>query len=217
MRLKRDKYAAASDLLLMLTADEEAGPEDGMDWLLEYRPELFRGVQYGINLDSGDINQLNGKTTSVDYEAAEKSYADFELTATDHGGHSLCLMPATPSSASPDGLVRFQAAPFRAELNAVTRASFAREAPQSDLKTQAITHNALGPNADRNALDALADSSPLANALMRTTCIPTRIEGGDANNALPETATVNVNCRILPGHSAAEVEEHIVTPWPTAK
>ena len=210
IRLKREKYAAAADLILMLTADEEAGPVDGMDWLLEHRPELFRGIQYGINLDSGDINQLNGKTTSVDYEASEKTYADFELTATDRGGHSSLPHAGNPIERLASGLTRLQAVPFPAELNAVTRSSFAREAQQADAQTRILIQAALRPTADQNALDTLANNSTDANALLRTTCVPTRIAGGEANNALPEGVTVNINCRILPGHSAAETKTHIV-------
>jgi acetylornithine deacetylase/succinyl-diaminopimelate desuccinylase-like protein len=62
---------------------------------------------------------------------------------------------------------------------------------------------------DRAAAERLA-KTPRYNALLRTTCVATRIEGGHANNALPQTARANVNCRILPGHSPEEVRQALI-------
>ena len=58
----------------------------------------------------------------------------------------------------------------------------------------------------RHALERLS-GDPADNAVMRTNCVATRLEGGHANNALPQRAQANVNCRILPGHSQEEVRQ----------
>jgi acetylornithine deacetylase/succinyl-diaminopimelate desuccinylase-like protein len=103
-----------------------------------------------------------------------------------------------------------QAAPFPAELNPITRSFFTHESESLEPPARRLADLAMAPGAGQPALEALADSSVYANALLRTTCVPTRIEGGHANNALPQSVTVNVNCRILPGHSPAEVERQLI-------
>ncbi len=82
---------------------------------------------------------------------------------------------------------------------------------QYSANMQPLVHAALATPADPNALAQLAATSPFMNALLRTTCTPTRFDGGQANNALPELAKANVNCRILPGHSPLEVEQQIAS------
>jgi len=210
LRLKREGYRPACNLLLLLTADEEAGPDDGMAWLLANRPELFRGVQFAVNLDSGDLDLSNGRPVSMGFEVAEKTYADFELSASDAGGHSSLPHPGNPIQRIADALTRLEAAPFPLELNSVTHNFFALTAAGHDPATRAPIEAALASPTDKSSLEALAASGAYANALLRTTCVPTRFSGGHANNALPGAATANINCRILPGHSPAEVERHIV-------
>jgi acetylornithine deacetylase/succinyl-diaminopimelate desuccinylase-like protein len=51
---------------------------------------------------------------------------------------------------------------------------------------------------------------PKYNATMRTTCVATRLSGGHANNALPQTASANVNCRILPSFSREEIRQQLI-------
>lgn len=210
LRLKREGYRPAGDLLLLLTADEEAGPDDGMAWLVEHRPELFRDAWFTVNLDAGDLDLRNGKPTSMGFEMAEKVYADFVVTASDPGGHSSLPHPGNPIQRIADGLTRLQAAPFPFELNPITSAFFTHVASGYDPATRALVQAALAAPGDQHALGDLAASSAYANALLHTTCIPTRVEGGHANNALPDSATANINCRILPGHSPAEAERHII-------
>jgi acetylornithine deacetylase/succinyl-diaminopimelate desuccinylase-like protein len=210
IRLKREGFRPAGDLLLLLTADEEVGPEDGMAWLLEHRPELFRNILFGINLDAGDLNLENGRARSLGYEDAEKAYADFTLSATDPGGHSSLPHAGNPLQRIADGLARVEAAPFPLELNSITLDYFRRVGATYDLSTQKLIAAVTAAPHDENALAALAAHSPYFSALLRTTCVPTRFDAGQANNALPAKANANINCRILPGHSPGEVQEHLI-------
>jgi acetylornithine deacetylase/succinyl-diaminopimelate desuccinylase-like protein len=211
MRLRREGYRPDRDLLLMLTADEEAGPDNGAAWLVEHRPELFQNVEFVVNLDAGGVNLQAGRPLSVTYEAAEKTYADFELTAHDAGGHSSQPRPENPIVRLSSALVRLQASPFPLELNQVVRGFLTQEVPQYSASMQALVHAAVATPVDPGALAHLAASSPFMNALLRTTCTPTRFDAGRANNALPELAEVNINSRILPGHSPLEVEQQITS------
>ena len=108
-------------------------------------------------------------------------------------------------------MVRLQASPFPLELNGVVRGFLTMEVAAYSASMQTLVHAALATPADPHALAQLAASSPFMNALLRTTCTPTRFEGGQARNALPELAKANVNCRILPGHSPLEVEQRITS------
>ncbi len=211
MRMHREAYRPDRDLILMLTADEEAGPENGAAWLVEHRPDLFQNVEFVVNLDAGGVNLQAGRPLSVTYEAAEKTYADFELIAHDAGGHSSQPRPENPIVRLSSALVRLQASPFPLELNRIVRGFLTQEAPQYSASMQALVHAALATPVDPSALARLAASSPFMNALLRTTCTPTRFDSGRANNALPELAKVNINCRILPGHSPLEVEQQITS------
>jgi acetylornithine deacetylase/succinyl-diaminopimelate desuccinylase-like protein len=211
MRLRRDGYQPSRDLILLLTADEEAGPDNGAKWLVEHRPDLFKDVAFVVNLDAGGVNLQAGRPLSVTYEAAEKTYADFVLSAHDAGGHSSQPRLENPIVRIANALVRLQASPFPLELNDVVRGFLTQEAPYYDAHLQALVHAALATPVDRNALSALAATSPFVNALLRTTCTPTRFDAGKANNALPELAEANINCRILPGHSPLEVEQRLTS------
>lgn len=211
MRLRAEGYKPDRDLILMLTADEEAGPDNGARWLVQHRPELFQNVEFVVNLDAGGVNLQAGKPLSVTYEAAEKTYADFKLSAHDAGGHSSQPTAKNPILRISNALVRLQAAPFPLELNEVVRGFLSVEVAEYSASMQTLVHAALATPTDTHALEQLAASSPFMNALLRTTCVPTRFDAGKANNALPELATANVNCRILPGHSPLEVQQQITS------
>ncbi len=210
IRLKREGFKPSGDLLLLLTADEEVGPEDGMEWLLKHRPGLFQSVLFAVNLDAGDLNLENGRTRSMGYEVAEKAYADFQFTSTDSGGHSSLPHAGNPLQRIADGLVRVKEDPFPLELNAITLDYFQNVGATYDAPTAKMIEAVTTRPQDQQALAVLAARSSYFNALLRTTCVPTRFDAGHANNALPAKATANVNCRILPGHSPDEIEKHIV-------
>ncbi len=91
----------------------------------------------------------------------------------------------------------------------MTRAYFERVAQRSEAAHASVIRAVLQTPPDRAALKELA-GDPIYNAIVRTTCVATRLSGGHANNALPQTARANVNCRILPGHSPEEVRQELV-------
>jgi acetylornithine deacetylase/succinyl-diaminopimelate desuccinylase-like protein len=141
--------------------------------------------------------------------ATEKVYADFELTVTNRGGHSSLPRPDNAINQLARGLLRIERHRFPFELNNVTRAYFERlgtvtaGAMGEDMRAMAKTPP------DPQAMERLA-REPAYAAAMPTTCVATRIEGGHANNALPQRARAVVNCRILPGHSQEEIREELV-------
>lgn len=208
IRLKREGYRPDRDLILALTADEEGGKSNGVAWLLKNHRELV-DAEYVLNADMGGVTSVRGKPVNVDVEASEKLYADFQLTAVNPGGHSSQPTPDNAIYHIANALVRLEKSPFPFELNPVTRLYFERRAQLESGQTAADMKAILQTPPDASALARLSADARF-NSTLRTTCVATRLSAGHANNALPQLAQANVNCRILPGHTAEEIREELI-------
>jgi acetylornithine deacetylase/succinyl-diaminopimelate desuccinylase-like protein len=208
IRMKKSGFKPDRDLILALTADEEGGKSNGVEWLLKNHRELIESA-FVLNADSGGVDLQNGKPISFNVEATEKLYGDYQLTATSPGGHSSLPVPDNAIYHIADALTRLQAYTFPFELNSVTRAYFERLSTLETGQTAADMKGILEHPPSKQAMARLSQV-PKYNATMRTTCVATRLAGGHANNALPQTATANVNCRILPSHSREEIRQQLI-------
>jgi len=162
-----------------------------------------------LNHDGGGVTLENGRAVQVDLTASEKGYADFALTVTNPGGHSSAPPRENAIYSLARALDKISAHDFAFELNNVTREYFERVAKRGDAAHAATISGILQTPPDAAAVQQLSEDQ-IDNAIVRTTCVATRLEGGHANNALPQTARANVNCRILPGHSPEEVRQELV-------
>jgi len=208
LRFKQDGKRPDRDLILALTVDEEGGTSNGVDWLLKNQRELV-DAEFVLNPDSGGVTLNGDKPADVDVEATEKLYADFQLTAHNPGGYSSLPLPENAIYQIADALSRLEKSPFPFELNAVTRSYFERMSSIEKGATAADIKAILRDPPDGAAVARLSKNARY-NSTMRTTCVATRLSGGHANNALPQTAQANVNCRILPGHSPEEVRQDLL-------
>jgi acetylornithine deacetylase/succinyl-diaminopimelate desuccinylase-like protein len=206
IRMRREGFVPKRDIVLALTADEEGGRSNGVDWLLKNRPELMV-ADFVLNPDSGGVELRNGKATEMDVEATEKTYADFRLTATNPGGHSSQPRPDNAIYELMHALEKLEANPFPVELNAVSRASLEEIARITTPERAAEIRGVLA--GDAKAIAAFS-KDPADGAVLRTTCVATMLKGGHAPNALPGMAQANVNCRILPGHSPEEIRQVLI-------
>jgi acetylornithine deacetylase/succinyl-diaminopimelate desuccinylase-like protein len=196
------------DLVIALTADEEGGASNGVAWLLAHRPDLMR-ADFVINPDAGGLELRGGKPSEFDVEATEKLYADFEVTATNSGGHSSQPRPDNAIYELVHALAKLEASPFPMELNAVTRAELEEKAKLADPQRAELIRKVLA-NSPGPAAIAEFSKDPTDNSTIRTTCVATMVNAGHARNALPGTAKANVNCRILPGHSQEEIRQKLI-------
>ena len=208
IRFRREGYRPDRDVILALTADEEGGKSNGVDWLLRNHRDLV-DAEFALNPDGGGLTTINGKPLNLDIEASEKLYADFQISAVNAGGHSSLPVPDNAIYHIADALTRLQRAPFPFELNEVTRTYFERRATLEIGQTAADMRAILRTPPDEEAIARLSRDARF-NSTMRTTCVATRLSGGHANNALPQLAQANVNCRILPGHSAEEIRQKLI-------
>ena len=208
IRMKRENYVPDRDLILALTADEEGGKSNGVDWLLKNHRDLI-DAEFVLNPDAGGLTTKNGKPILLGVEATEKLYADYHVTATNPGGHSSLPTPDNAIYHVADALSRLEKSPFPFELNEVTRAELATRATLAQGQEADDLRAILKTPPDPAAMRRLS-ANPVFNATMRTTCVATMMSAGHAPNALPGRAQANVNCRILPGHSQEEVRQDLI-------
>jgi acetylornithine deacetylase/succinyl-diaminopimelate desuccinylase-like protein len=208
IRLKKEGYVPDRDIILALTADEEGGKSNGVDWLLKSHRDLI-DAEFALNPDSGGVSMDHGKPQAVEFEATEKLYADYQVLATNPGGHSSLPKADNAIYHVADALAALEKSPFPFELNAVTREYFGQMAKIETGQAAADLRAILGEPADPAAIQRLSQDARY-NSTMRTTCVATMLSGGHAPNALPQRAEANVNCRIFPGHSQEDIRLKLI-------
>lgn len=199
---KQERFIPDRDLIVCLTAGEEGGNFNGVKWLLSNHRNLI-DAQYCLN-EGGGGQIKNGKYLVNEVQVSEKVYQSYRLVVNNRGGHSSLPEKDNAIYHLAEGLTRLARHDFPVKLNEGTRVFFEKmsniEKGQIATDMKAILRNP----PDITAISRLA-KSPYYNALMRTTCVATMLEAGHAENALPQTATAIVNCRILPGESPENV------------
>jgi len=209
LRLKEEGYRPDRDVIVALTADEEGGNFNGVDWLVKNHRDLIE-AEFAIN-EGGNGNIRKGKYLTNEIQASEKVYQDFLLQVTNAGGHSSLPVKDNAIYHLSEGLARLAKFEFPVQLNEVTRAYFERSAAvETDARVAADMRAVARATPDAAAAARLSATSAYWNSMMRTTCVATKLAGGHAPNALPQLATANVNCRILPGVSPASVRDKLV-------
>lgn len=205
--LHREGYKPQRDLILALTADEEGGNYNGAGWLVQNHRELVDAA-FVINPDAGGIDLDHGKALEADVEATEKIYSDYHVTAVNRGGHSSLPRPDNAIYELTTALNKLADYRFPFELNDVTRA-YATEMAKLESGAKAADLRAiLTTLPDTAAVDRLS-TDPGWNSILHTTCVATRLAAGHANNALPQSAEANINCRILPSHTPEETRQQL--------
>jgi acetylornithine deacetylase/succinyl-diaminopimelate desuccinylase-like protein len=215
IRLKKEGFIPDRDIILALTADEEGGKFNGIDWLLKNHRDLIDS-EFVLNHDGTGIVTEHGRPLMFQPHATEKLYADYQFTVTNAGGHSSRPVPDNAIYHLADGLARLARYQFPFELNTVTRAYYERKATV-ETRQRAADMRAILENPPDLAAVARLSEDPEDNSTLHTTCVATRLNAGHANNALPQTAQAIVNCRILPGHSAEQVRQKLIELLADAK
>ncbi len=206
--LKEQGFAPDRDLIVALTADEEGGDANGVDWLLRTHRDLIDAA-YALN-EGGGGELEDGKRVLNELQTSEKVYLSFTLEVRNSGGHSSLPRPDNAIYRLAAGLTRLSAYQFPVRLTETTRAFFQRMgAIAGGAQGEVMRAVAAGDTPDPGAVARLA-VEPYYNALMRTTCIPTMLAAGHAENALPQTARATVNCRLLPGEVPDSVQATLV-------
>ncbi len=202
LRFKREGYVPGRDLILALTADEEGGgPYNGVDWLLQKHRNLI-DAEFALNEGARGM-LVNGKRVEHHIGLAEKQFVNLRWEVRNKGGHSARPVPDNAIYHLAAALHRLATFEFDFRLNDITREYF-RQAAKTVSGGLAADMAAVAEG-DREAMRRIGATSAPLNAMMRTTCVATQLEGGHATNALPQLAAANVNCRLLPDDTVERV------------
>jgi acetylornithine deacetylase/succinyl-diaminopimelate desuccinylase-like protein len=204
IRLKQEHFIPDRDIIVALTADEEGGTNNGVNWLLTNSRDLI-DAEFGINPDGGGGSLKEGKHMAMEIQTSEKIYASFDVTARNKGGHSSLPVKNNAIYELSAGLIRISHFDFPVRLNETTRNYFEQTASKETGQVKSDVLTLLQNPTDTSAANRLAASSAYYNAMMRTTCVATMLNAGHAENALPQTASATVNCRMLPDDNVENV------------
>jgi acetylornithine deacetylase/succinyl-diaminopimelate desuccinylase-like protein len=201
LQLKREGFRPARDIIMLLSGDEET----------EMATTIALAKKYGdaemlLNADAGGgLLGPDGKAIAYEYQAAEKSYADFEISLTNPGGHSSRPNGTNAINDLARAIDRIAAYTFPAQASDLTRAFFRATGPQVGGTLGAAMLRFADDPTDKSAIATLS-ADPEYIGQIGTTCVATMLSGGHALNALPQKASVSVNCRIFPGVSVDSVK-----------
>ncbi|MBN8829633.1 MAG: M20/M25/M40 family metallo-hydrolase [Sphingomonadales bacterium] len=224
MRFRKEGYTPKRTLKLALTCGEETSTAfNGAQWLAQNKRELI-DAEFALNEGGGGRTNgpigRGGKVIQMSLHVGEKSAVNYRIEATNPGGHSSAPVRDNAIYELADALARIRDLEFPLMLTHTTRAYFSRlGATRGDEMGRAMV--AIVANPGDGQAEALLNSDKSYHSMLRTTCVATLLDGGHANNALPQRAGANINCRIFPGVSAEDVrltiEKAIADPRMTVK
>ena len=205
IRFKQSGYKPKRTIKMALTCGEETTYAfNGAQWLAQNRPDLI-AAEFALNEGGGGDTDGHGKLLLQEMQVGEKAAQNYKLETTNPGGHSSIPVPDNAIYELAADIGRIAAFEFPLEMTDTTRAFFAKTgASRSDAMGKAMV--ALSANPADKAAEAIVNTDRTYHSMLRTTCVATLLEGGHANNALPQHAAANINCRIFPGHTVEEIQ-----------
>ncbi|MGD0757102.1 MAG: M20/M25/M40 family metallo-hydrolase [Bacteroidales bacterium] len=206
IRLRKEGYVPNRDIIIALTADEEMGNANGVDWLVTNHRDLI-DADFCINPDGGEGDLKNGKPVNMAIQTSEKIYVSYKLEVRNKGGHSSLPVKDNAIYRLASGLTRLANYDFPVRLNETTRNCFEKIETSESGQVKSDILAILTTPQDTAAARRLSAYSAYYNAMMRTTCVATMLSAGHAENALPQTAQAIINCRMLPD----DTPENVIT------
>lgn len=206
IRYKQEGWVPERDLILALTAAEEGGNDNGVEWLIANHRELI-DAEYAIN-EGGGGTLLEDKPQFHSVQAAEKVPVNYTLTVTNTGGHSSVPRKDNAIYQLANALAKIERYTFPVELNAVSQPFFQQTA-KVEMPSIAAAMATIAANPKDTAAARIISTDPRYASMLRTTCVATTLSAGHAENALPQMATANVNCRIAPTSTSDDVRARL--------
>ncbi len=202
--VSRWKVPLKRDLILMLNADEESGGHRGAGFMIEKHWAKLDPA-FVIN-EGGRIFLRGGVVDTFSINPAEKIYNDIRIWVRGDSGHSSVPRPRNALYSLSRMVAKLEAYKSPIRINATAAAYFASLATREKDGATAALMKAVGAG-DVKAGEELAARDYRFNALLRSTFIPTMVEGGIRENVLPPDASINVNIRLLPGEKLEDMIE----------
>lgn len=216
IRWKKEGYRPDRDIIMVLETDEEISDKNGygITWLLKNHRDLIDS-EYVLNEGAGVLAK-DGKPFMNGIQTAEKLFQSFWVETRNAGGHSSQPRKDNAIYELANALARLEKYDFPVQLNDVTRGYFERMSTIESGQVAADMKLLASGKPDAAAIERLTAKPPY-NAQMRTTCVATRLEGGHADNALPQLARAMINCRILPGQAVDDIQKQLEKVFATPK
>ncbi len=213
VRLSEETKRPRHTLKLALTCGEEtSGAFNGAEWLTKNRRDLIDAA-FAINEGAAGELDSQGRRVLMQVQAGEKTPQNYRLEVTNRGGHSSRPVKDNAIYHLAAALTRISAYEFPPQFNDANRAYFTGMAPIQAAKGEAATAHAMASlvrdPGDAMAIALVSETDPGWNAMLRTTCVATMLDGGHATNALPQRARANINCRIFPGIAQETVRHQL--------
>jgi acetylornithine deacetylase/succinyl-diaminopimelate desuccinylase-like protein len=208
IRLRSDKRLRRTVKLALTCGEETTYAFNGAQYLADNKRELIDAA-FALNEGGGGVLDANGKRAQLGIQVGEKATQNYTLTVTNPGGHS--SRPVKPNAIVQlaQAVVKLDALEFPVDLNPTTRAFFTQMSAVTP-GPEGVAMKAIVANPNDAAANTLLSRDATLHSTLRTTCVATLAEAGHANNALPQKATANINCRIAPGESVQAVQATIV-------
>lgn len=202
VRFKQQGYRPKRTIRLALTCGEETTYAfNGAQWLADNRPDLVQ-AEFALNEGGGGRLDAQGRRQALAVQVGEKAAQNFTFVATNPGGHSSAPTPANAIYELDDALKAVQQYEFPVKFTDTTRAFFTATAMAMPGPVGDAIMRLLANPQDAGA-DAIVSRDKVLHSTLRTTCVATLVNAGHAENALPQRAAANVNCRIFPGETVA--------------
>jgi acetylornithine deacetylase/succinyl-diaminopimelate desuccinylase-like protein len=202
-RFKQSGYRPKRTIKLALTCGEETSYAfNGAQWLAQNRPELISAA-FALNEGGGGRTDGHGKLIVESIQVGEKAVQNYLIETVNAGGHSSIPIRDNAIYQLADALAKVRDHEFPVKFTDTTRVYFAKVgAARNDETGRAMV--ALSKDPNDAAAEAIVSKDRSYHSMLRTTCVATLLDGGHANNALPQHATANINCRIFPGESVEQ-------------
>jgi acetylornithine deacetylase/succinyl-diaminopimelate desuccinylase-like protein len=208
IRFRQEGFKPDRDIIVVLETDEEILDRNamGIRWLLQDHRDLI-DAEFALN-EGGGVGLKDGKPIRSSVQTSEKVSLGYQLDVKNKGGHSAVPSKDNAIYRLAEGLTRLSKFSFPINLNDTTRLYFERTAQMEGGQIASDIRAVLSSPPDPSAAPAAArlTEDPVYNALLRTTCVATMLEGGTAINALPQLASAKINCRIMPGENVDQIK-----------
>jgi acetylornithine deacetylase/succinyl-diaminopimelate desuccinylase-like protein len=208
LRLRHEGFVPQRDLIIAFTGDEETRMQTAQDLLHNHRDLVDAEFCLSGDMGQGVLDEVTGRPLYYQVSGAEKLYAAFAVTVTNAGGHSAYPRADNAIYELADALKKIQGYRFPVMWNDWTREGFRQQGPRfGGVVGAAMSQFALDPK--DAAANRVLSAEPEQVGQIGTTCVPTLLSGGHALNALPQSASAAINCRVFPGTSAKDVQDQL--------
>ena len=206
-KLKQAGFKPKRDIILFFTGDEETKMNGALFASTEWKSMI--DAEFALNADGGGASfDKQGRSLGFALGAAEKVYQSYYWTVRNRGGHSSRPRPDNAIYELSDALKKLQSYRFAPQLNPTTRAYFTERAKEEKGPLGDAMRRWLANENDQQAADVI-EADPLEVGLTRTRCVATMLSGGHADNALAQSATATVNCRMMPGTQPTDIQAEL--------